>query len=168
MPTKRRSLKFALPDEAVRELVLEADLDNERAWVPRGDNVWSLPLLFNVNQGSWVNITRAKGDGVISRHRHPAAVTGFTLEGAWGYLEHDWTAQAGTFVFEPPGETHTLVVRSKPGHMLVLFHNFGPLIKVDAKGKMVGFEDVFTRLESSKAHYEKVGLGADYATRLVR
>lgn len=168
MPSKSNPLNTALPEEAVRELVLDADLDNERAWVPRGRNVWSLPLLFNVAQGSWINITRAKGSGVISRHRHPAAVTGFTLEGAWGYREHDWTAKAGTFVFEPPGETHTLVVRSEPGHMMVLFHNFGPLIKVDAKGKTVGFEDVFTRLESAKSHYEKVGLGAEYATRLVR
>lgn len=163
-----QSISQRLPDQALKELVLDADLDDERVWVPRGDDVWSLPLLFNVAQGSWVNLTRAKGDGVISRHRHPAPVTGFTLEGAWGYLEHDWTAKAGTFVFEPPGETHTLVVRPHPGHMMVLFHNYGPLINVDEQGNPVGYEDVFTRLESTKAHYEKVGLGADYAIRLVR
>lgn len=163
-----KPVPHALPDEALKELVHDADMNDERLWVPRGDDVWSLPLLFNVASGSWVNITRAKGDGVISRHRHPAAVTGYTLEGAWGYLEHDWTAKVGTFVFEPPGETHTLVVRPDPGHMTVLFHNFGPLIKVDRNGETVGFEDVFTRLEATKAHYQKVGLGAGAATRLVR
>lgn len=163
-----KKLAHSLPDEALRELVLDADVDNEQAWVPRGENVWSLPLLFNVSQGSWINITRARGPGVISRHRHPAAVTGFTLEGAWGYLEHEWTAKAGTFVFEPPGETHTLVVRPDPGHMMVLFHNFGPFIKVDENGKTAGFEDVFTRLEACKAYYRKSGLGEEYATRLIR
>lgn len=161
-------IKFALPAEALQELVHDADIDDERVWVPRGDAVWSLPLLFNVAQGSWVNITRARGEGIISRHRHPAAVTGFTLEGAWGYLEHDWTAKAGTFIFEPPGETHTLVVRENPGHMMVLFHNFGPFIKVDEEGNGTGYEDVFTRLEATKKYYEKVGLGAEAVERLVR
>lgn len=166
--TEMESVSHKLPDEALRELVVDADVEDERLWVPRGDNVWSLPLLFNVAQGSWINLTRAKGEGVISRHRHPAAVTGYTLDGAWGYLEHDWTARAGTFVFEPPGETHTLVVRPNPGHMLVLFHNFGPFIKVDAAGESIGYEDVFTRLEATKTHYERVGLGAAAVSRLVR
>jgi outer membrane protease len=32
------------------------------------------------------------------------------LKGKWKYLEHDWVAEAGSYVFEPPGEIHTLVV----------------------------------------------------------
>ncbi len=165
-PTHR--IDAALPPDAVRELVLDADLEDERLWVPRGDDVWSFPLWFSVGQGSWVNITRARGDGVISRHRHSAPVTGYTLDGAWGYLEHEWTARAGTFVFEPPGETHTLVVRPEAGHMTVLFHNFGPLINVDAQGNTVGFVDVFTRIEACRRHYTQVGLGEDHVRRLIR
>ena len=37
-------------------------------------------------------------------------VHGFVLKGRWRYLEHDWVASAGSFVYEPPGEIHTLVV----------------------------------------------------------
>jgi quercetin dioxygenase-like cupin family protein len=37
-------------------------------------------------------------------------VHAFTLRGEWHYLEHDWIAKTGDYVFEPPGETHTLVV----------------------------------------------------------
>ena len=66
----------ALPPDAVPEIVLDVDFDDERLWVPRGDSVWSLPLMFNVTQGSWVNITRARGEGVISRHRHSAPAAG--------------------------------------------------------------------------------------------
>ena len=42
-------------------------------------------------------------------------------------------------IFEPPGETHTLIVKPDPqdassDDMMVLFHNFGPLMHVDDKG----------------------------------
>ncbi len=158
----------ALPPDAVPEIVLDADFDDERLWVPRGDDIWSLPLMFNVTQGSWVNITRAKGEGVISRHRHSSPVTGYTLDGTWGYLEHEWTARKGTFIFEPPGETHTLVVRPSAGHMTVLFHNFGPLMSVDEQGNTTGFVDVFTRIEVCRRHYAANGMGADYVDRLIR
>ena len=158
----------ALPEDAVSELVLDVDFDDARAWVPRGDGVWSLPLMFNVTQGSWVNITRAQGDGIISRHRHSSPVTGYTLDGAWGYLEHAWTARRGTFIFEPPGETHTLVVRPEAGHMTVLFHNYGPLMNVDETGQITGYVDVFKRIEVCKQHYEAVGLGKQRIEGLIR
>jgi quercetin dioxygenase-like cupin family protein len=157
-PTSNAPVSIPLPEYAVHEMVADVDLDDERLWVPRGDNIESLLLLFSVTQGSWVNITRARGNGIISRHRHSSPVTGYTLSGAWGYLEHEWTARKGTFVFEPPGETHTLVVKPDPpatstdqSHMMVLFHNFGPLMHVDNAGDVTGYVDVFTRIESCKA-----------------
>lgn len=178
-PVSTAPVKVPLPEYAVPEIVADVDFDDERLWVPRGDDVESLPLLFSVTQGSWVNITRARGDGIISRHRHSSPVTGYTLSGAWGYLEHEWTASAGTFIYEPPGETHTLVVKPDPAasvetagentnQMMVLFHNFGPLMHVDNQGEVTGYVDVFTRLESCKAHYVKCGLGGDYIERLIR
>jgi len=162
-----------LPPDAVNELIVDVDFDDERLWVPRGDNIESMPLLFSVTAGSWVNITRARGDGVISRHRHSSPVTGYTLSGAWGYIEHEWTAVAGTFIFEPPGETHTLVVKPHPkdpssDSMTVLFHNYGPLMHVNDDGETTGYVDVFTRLEDCKAHYRKVGLGDSYVEKLIR
>ena len=161
-------IHMPLPPDAVNELVIDVDFDDERIWVPRGENVWSLPLMFNVSAGSWVNITRARGDGIISRHRHSSPVTGYTLDGAWGYLEHDWTARKGTFIFEPPGETHTLVVRPEAGHMTVLFHNFGPLMTVNESGQVTDYVDVFKRIEVCRAHYVKSGLGSEPIDRLIR
>ena len=38
-----------------------------------------------------------------------------TLSGKWGYLEHEWTATAGDFIFETPGESHTLVTEHPEG-----------------------------------------------------
>src|SRR3546814_17069040 len=58
-----------------------------------------------------MNLLRVRKSGVLSRHRHPQAVHGFVLKGRWRYLEHDWEATEGSYVFEPPGETHTLYVQ---------------------------------------------------------
>lgn len=166
-------VSIPLPEYAFPEIVTDVDFEDERLWVPRGKDIESLPLLFSVGQGSWINITRARGDGIISRHRHSSPVTGYTLSGAWGYVEHDWTARTGTFVYEPPGETHTLIVKpDQPGagrdSMMVLFHNYGPLMHVDEQGDVTGYVDVFTRLESCKAHYLKCGLSSDHIERLIR
>ena len=86
------------------------DLDDERLWVPQTDTVSFRPLCFCVSGGYYVNLLRVKGAGLLSRHRHPGPVHGHVLKGKWSYLEHDWTAQEGSYVFEPPGEIHTLVV----------------------------------------------------------
>lgn len=86
------------------------DLDDERLWVPQTDTVSFRPLCFCVSGGYYVNLLRVKGAGLLSRHRHPGPVHGHVLKGKWSYLEHDWVAEAGSYVFEPPGEIHTLVV----------------------------------------------------------
>ena len=168
LETAVQKIDVSLPPDAALEIVTHTQDDDERMWMQRGEHVWTRPLMFNVVQGSWVNLTRATGEAVISRHRHPAPVTGYTLEGSWGYLEHEWTATAGTFIFEPAGETHTLVVRPDEGHMLVLFHNFGPLLHVDEDGSVVGYEDVFTRLAKVRDHYRKVGLGDEFVDQMIR
>lgn len=161
-------IDIPLPQEAAKELFFQTDEDDERMWMPLTDNVWLRPLLFNVVQGSWCNILKAEGEGLVGRHRHPAPVLGYTLAGTWGYLESDWIARAGAFIYEPAGETHTLVVHPEEGHMLVLFHSMGPVIYVDENGKQIGYEDVFTRLEGFKKHYTKNGLGADFIDNLCR
>jgi quercetin dioxygenase-like cupin family protein len=38
-------------------------------------------------------------------------VVGYVIRGRWKYLEHDWVAEEGSFVYEPPGEIHTLTKR---------------------------------------------------------
>jgi 2,4'-dihydroxyacetophenone dioxygenase len=41
-------------------------------------------------------------------------------------------------------------------------------IYVDPDGNAVGVEDVFTKLEAARKHYETVGLGTDYVDRFIR
>jgi hypothetical protein len=86
----------------------------------------------------------------------------------WRYLEHDWIAEQGSYVFEPPGETHTLYVPEDVEEMITYFHITGVMFYCDPWGKFEGYEDVFTKLDMCRKHYEAVGLGADYVNRFVR
>ncbi|MBI2946474.1 MAG: 2,4'-dihydroxyacetophenone dioxygenase family protein [Verrucomicrobia bacterium] len=151
---------------AVADAVATALPTDERLWVPQAPNVWFRPLLFNTVNGEWVNVLRVRKSGMLNRHRHPAPVHGYVLKGSWRYLEHDWVAREGMYVFEPPGEVHTLVVDE--GEMMTLFHVSGALIYVDEKGAATHYDDVHTKIEMCRRHFADVGLGADYLEQFVR
>jgi hypothetical protein len=36
------------------------------------------------------------------------------------------------------------------------------------RGRTIGYEDVFTKIEKARRHFEEVGLGADYVERFIR
>ena len=44
----------------------------------------------------------------------------------------------------------------------------GVMIYVDPDGGVLGYEDVFTKINLCRAHYEKVGLGAGYVDQFIR
>ncbi len=113
--------------------VFVADIipEDERLWVQTRKNSWFRPLLLSVSQGFWITVARFAADGIVSRHSHPQAVHGHVLKGQWRYLEHDWLARPGSYVYEPPGETHTLVVDGSAGEMITIFQVFGAIVYHD-------------------------------------
>ena len=153
------------------EIAIAAIPDDERVWVPQAPLVWFRPLLLNTVTGGWCNLLRVRKAGVLSRHIHPAIVVGYVIKGAWRYLEHDWVASQGSFVFEPPGEIHTLVVDEDSGgdqEMITFFNISGAMVYLDQDGQQTGYEDVFTKIEMCRKHYEAVGLGGDYVDQFIR
>jgi quercetin dioxygenase-like cupin family protein len=161
--------QLPFPRDAQAEIVVpNAVPEDDRLWVPQADQVWFRPLCLNRSQGYWVNLLRVRKSGVLSRHRHPNPVHGFVLKGSWRYLEHDWVATAGAYVFEPPGETHTLVVPDSVEEMITLFQVNGVMYYVDPWGKSLGYEDVFTKIDMCREHYLKLGLGEAYVERFIR
>ena len=115
-----------------------------------------------------MHLTKVIGGGFLSRHKHPAPVHGFVIKGSWRYLEHNWVATEGSYLFEPPGEVHTLVVNDDCEEMITLFHNSGALIYCDEHGKTIGSTDVFDRVDAARQHFIKVGLGKDYVNQFIR
>ena len=158
------------PLDMLAEISLAGALDPQdpREWVPVGTEIWSRPLCLNVSQGYWVHLLRAGRPGMINRHRHSSQVHVITLKGCWRYPERDWVAGPGTYVFEPPGDTHTLVIPEGGAEMVFLSFVTGTLLYVDEAGEVIAYDDVFTRIDAARRHYAAVGLGEDYVKRLIR
>src|SRR3954451_9427796 len=150
------------------EIVVHALPDDERVWVPQASSVWFRPLMLNTLAGQWCNLLRVRRAGILSRHRHPAPVHGFVLKGRWRYLEHGWVANEGDYVFEPPGETHTLTVPDDVPEMVTFFNISGCMYYVEEAGRPNDYEDVFTKIVLCSAHYERIGLESAYVDQFIR
>lgn len=153
------------PPEIVIAQVIPTD---ERLWVPQAENVWFRPLCLAASSGYWQNLLRVRKSGVLSRHRHPQPVHAYVMKGSWHYLEHDWIATEGSYAYEAPGETHTLVVDEDVEEMITMFQVNGAMIYVDPDGRVQGYEDVFTKIEMCRRHFAAVGLGEAFVDRFIR
>ncbi|HUH88644.1 MAG TPA: 2,4'-dihydroxyacetophenone dioxygenase family protein [Pusillimonas sp.] len=155
-------------DAKAETYIANAPTDDERYYVPFSETVSSRPLWISPSQNKWADILMAKSAGLVNRHYHPHEVFAYTISGKWGYLEHDWTATAGDFIYETPGEGHTLVAYEHEDPMRTFFVVKGPLIWLDEDGNADGYFDVHDYIKLCKDHYEKVGIGADYVESLFR
>ncbi len=132
-------LEMGLPDQAIQS--------DDLPWVPQGDRVWFKPLRFDLANGRWVNLLKVTGGGKVNRHRHSGGqVLGFCIQGSWHYEERAWVARPGTFVYEPPGDIHTLVVDGAED-MMTLFLLEGVIQYLDDDNNVIYQDDVFTKLE---------------------
>jgi len=161
--------QLPMPQNALSEIVIPSAIpEDEKLWVKQAENVYFRPLCLNASQGYWMNLLKVTKSGVLSRHRHPNAVHGFVLKGRWHYLEHDWEAKEGSYVYEPPGETHTLVVPEDVEEMITFFQVNGIMSYVDPWGKLLGYEDVFTKIDLCRKHFINIGLGENYVDQFIR
>ena len=156
---------WGMPEDMSINDVLEGDAD---LWVPISEDVWSRPLHLNTSLGYYVHVLRVNRSGILQRHRHSGPVHAWVIRGSWYYPEHDWVAKEGGYVFEPPGETHTLTVPDDCPEMITLFTVFGSLTYVDTEGNPTGYDDVFTRIELYRKHFAETGRGPDYVKRFIR
>ena len=44
----------------------------------------------------------------------------------------------------------------------------GVMVYVDPYGKVMGYEDIFTKIDMCRKHYAEVGLGEDYVDQFIR
>ena len=153
---KWQPYKHPMPKESPPELVIPNVIpQDDRIWVPVDDNVWFRPLCLSASRGYWMNLLKVRK-------------AGYVIKGKWRYLEHDWTATEGGYVYEAPGETHTLVVDPDTEEMITLFQVNGAMIYVDPDGNCTGYDDVFTRIDKCRTHYTAIGLGEGYVDQFIR
>ena len=163
-PIEKVFQKHSLPEMFTESIAT----DDERYYVPLSETVGTRPIWISVSQNSWCDVLRSTGPGLVNRHYHPHEVFAYTISGKWGYLEHDWVATAGDWVYEAPGEAHTLVAYEHDEPMRVTFNVTGPLIWLNDDGEPDGTFDVFDYLALCREHYDKVGLGAAVIDDLIR
>lgn len=131
--------------------------DDESPWVPYGDSASIRHLAFDVRNNSYANILWVKSGGHLGTHRHRGFVSAITLEGSWRYLEYDWVATPGSFVYETPGTAHTLV-SDHPQGMKAMFWLSGALEFFDDKGNLTETLDVFWFIDHYVSHCRKHNL----------
>ena len=151
--------------------IANIDVNAARAWIPYAEGVWVQPCCFNVTTGGFSAMLKALPGAKLGIHYHVGTVRGYTLAGHWRYLEHDWIAKPGTFIYEPAGEAHTLVVTDdSPEPALILFIVEGGLIYLDkpADGSFAAYEDGFTFLDLCRKYYREVGRDARELDQLIR
>ena len=66
-------------------------------------------------------INRFQPGFMAPRHLHLGEVHAYTLQGCWHYLEYEWEARAGDYVYEPPNTTHTLHIPEENTEPTVVF-----------------------------------------------
>jgi 2,4'-dihydroxyacetophenone dioxygenase len=162
-PIEKVFKPHSMPDQYLSNV---AD-DDDKMYVPFTETVSSRPLWISPSANSWCDILMCKGPGLVNRHYHPHEVLAYTVSGKWGYLEHDWVATAGDFIYESPGEGHTLVSYEHPDPMKVFFVVRGPLIWLDEDGNSAGHFDVHDYIDLCKKHYESIGM-PDHVEKLFR
>jgi len=151
--------------------ITNTDIDNEKLWVPYADGVWIQPCCFNVTSGGFSVLLKGLPGAQLGVHYHVGTVRGYTLQGHWRYLEHDWVAKPGTFIYEPAGEAHTLVVTDdSPEPAIIVFMVEGGLIYLDkpVDGNFAAYEDGFSALEFCRSYYRESGLDVNQLDALVR
>src|SRR5437879_4237480 len=163
-PIEQKFRPGALPEA----YIANAPTEDDRFYAPLSETVGTRPLWISPSQNRWCDVLMCRGAGLVNRHYHPQQVFAYTISGKWGYLEHDWIATAGDWVYEAPGESHTLIAYECDEPMRVTFNVTGPLIWLDENGEPNGTFDVFDYIALVRDHYEKNGIGADYIDGLFR
>ena len=151
--------------------IANVELDNDRKWIPYAEGVWLQPCSFDLSAGALSLVLKGLPGASLGVHYHVGQVYGFTLNGNWRYLEHDWIAGPGTFVFEPAGEAHSLVVtEDSPEPAVIFFMISGALVYLDKpeNGTFAAYEDAFSALEFFRSGYREAGIDPAELDRLIR
>ncbi len=112
------------------------------AWATMAPGIEIRMLRVGGDSGNYTLMTRFAPGTVLPRHRHRGEVHAYTIQGRWFYKEYDWVAEAGSYIYEPPGSVHTLSVsEDNDGPTLVIFTIDQGLELLDDTGKVIHVEE---------------------------
>jgi quercetin dioxygenase-like cupin family protein len=110
-----------------------------------GDPGIKLKLLMADVEGGRYAIRMLFAPGLkVAPHKHTAEIHAFTFAGEWAYTEYPDSPSntAGSYLYEPPGSTHTLKVADHvQGDTDVLFIMYGAMLHLGDDGAVLGITD---------------------------
>ena len=128
-------------------------------FTPYSDDVKIKLLRADPVSGQLCVILTAPGGTGLGVHKHYGSVILYTIKGAWRYLEHDWIARAGDFVYETAGSSHTFQV--EPGEETEAFIIVeGALEFRDDEGNTLAIEDWQSMYQRYVDYCEREGIDA--------
>lgn len=128
-------------------------------WVPWMEGLRAKLLRCNLSVNEYTLLIEFAPGVQLPRHKHMGPVHAITFEGRWRYLEYDWEAGPGSYVFEPAMSDHTLKVNDdNDGNTTVLFTIQGGLVLLGENDELQWFEDAEGMLHLYKTGCEIHGL----------
>jgi hypothetical protein len=76
-------------------------------FAPYSDEIFLKLIKVDPITGQWIALLKAPARSELPMHHHAGTVMVWTMQGQWKYVEHDWVATPGSFVFETAGSRHT-------------------------------------------------------------
>jgi 2,4'-dihydroxyacetophenone dioxygenase len=120
---------------------------NELPWATAwgGTEGVELKLLMADIEGGRYAVRMRFAPGLLAPpHKHTAEIHAFTLAGEWSYLEYPSSPpnRPGSYLYEPPGSTHTLKVSDAANGITdVLFIMYGAMLHLDTNGGILAVTD---------------------------
>lgn len=117
--------------------------------------------LIQVDLDHNIRVSRARFDPGfrVNAHRHTGYVHAWTLSGSWKYIEYPEVNVAGSYLYEPSGSTHTLVVPQENAEVTeVLFVVHGSNLELNDKGDIIGVSDAHSICDLYLCTCRKLGL----------
>jgi 2,4'-dihydroxyacetophenone dioxygenase len=133
--------------------------DDDLPWVDIGDGSLLKVLQIKEREGLWVIRNRFTPGYQVQTHKHTGPVYALTSSGAWRYKESDFVNTAGSFLYEPAGSVHTLVVPEDNTELTeVFFAIWGANLNLDADGNVESIIDAGIVLQGYYLMCEAAGL----------
>jgi quercetin dioxygenase-like cupin family protein len=133
--------------------------EDELPFVELGEGIQLQVLQIDIDAGLWVIRNKFAPGSRVQTHKHTGQVFAFTQAGSWKYDEYPEINTAGSYLFEPAGSIHTLVVpETNTEDTDVWFAIYGANLNLDADGNVEMVIDAGFIYEFYVAMVEAAGL----------
>lgn len=127
--------------------------EDELPFVDMGGDRQLQVLHVDLALGLWIVRDKFVPGATVQTHRHTGPVYAFTQTGSWYYREYPEAVNtAGSFLFEPAGSQHTLMVPdTNAGPTDVWFSITGALLNLDADNQVETVSDAASLLSAYRS-----------------